>query len=251
MKALYLCDDTFFAETAKLCVNRGFGMEVQSFYDQSYEPTNPDAVASHQMAIKQIQNRSLHGPFGDLCAGSFDPMIREVTRVRYEGAVRVATALGISQIILHHGYVPGTSQPANWIKRFGQFWHDFLADKPANLRFYLENHLDQSPQLLADVVHEIDDPRVKVCFDIGHAHIYSKNGVVEWITRMNETIAYLHLHDNHGQSDEHLGLGDGTLPMLELLTAVEEMAPGAVWALEAKPERFQSSLDWLAVHHFL
>jgi sugar phosphate isomerase/epimerase len=251
MKAFYLCDDTQFAETAKKCVTRGFGMEIQSFYDPSYEPANPDAIALHQQAIAPIQKRSFHGPFCDLCTGSSDPMIREVTRVRYEGAVRVATSLGISQLVLHHGYVPGTNLPANWVKRFAKFWHDFLADKPPDLHFYLENHLDKSPQLLSEVIQAIDDPRVRVCLDIGHAHIYSKNGPIEWVTQMKDMIEYLHLHDNHGERDEHLGLGDGTLPLVDFFSALEELAPNAIWALEANPERFESSLDWLAKHRFL
>jgi sugar phosphate isomerase/epimerase len=52
-------------------------------------------------------------------------------------------------------------------------------------------------------------------------------------------------------TDEHLGLGEGNLPLQETLGALEEYSPKAVWALETDPKRFVSSLNWLADHQFI
>jgi sugar phosphate isomerase/epimerase len=251
MKAIFLCDDTKIKEVADLCIGSGKGIEVQSFYDPAYEAENPDAISRHRQVIAPISMRSFHGPFGDLCAGSFDAMVRDLARYRFEQAVHTADQLDIHRIILHHGYVPGTSLPANWINRCTAFWTDFLKEKPKTFQIHLENHLEQSPDILLELLSRIGDPRISACLDIGHVHCCAKADLVAWIVRMKESIGYVHLHDNHGLKDEHLGLGDGTIPMEAALNALVEHAPDAIWAIEAKPERLESSLEWLAKHRFV
>ena len=83
---------------ADVCRQHGYGIEIQSFLE-------PEKVPDLQRALGDLQPRSLHGPFGDLCAGSYDPMIREVTRHRFELAYRFARELECPDIILHHGLV--------------------------------------------------------------------------------------------------------------------------------------------------
>jgi sugar phosphate isomerase/epimerase len=250
MKALFLCDDTKVKEIAELCIGSGFGIEVQSFYDPSYEAENPDAVSLHEQLIAPISMRSLHGPFGDLFAGSFDPMVRDLARFRFEHAVSIALQLDIHRIILHHGYVPGTTPPTAWISRCTRFWTDFLNDKPQTIQIHLENHLEQSPDMLLELLSTVGDPRLSACIDIGHVHCCAKADIVAWIAQMKEAIGYVHLHDNHGLKDEHLGLGDGTIPLVEVLNALQEYSPDAIWALESIPDRLPSSLEWLAKHGY-
>jgi sugar phosphate isomerase/epimerase len=88
-----------------------------------------------------------------------------------------------------------------------EFWHDFLSDKDPNIRIHLENMLELDPELISDVVRSIDRANLDINLDIGHAHCNSNTPVIKWIERLGSQIGYVHLHDNHGQSDEHLGLG--------------------------------------------
>lgn len=55
---------------------------------------------------------------------------------------------------------------------------------------------------------------------------------LEWIDRCGDIIGHVHLHNNHGERDEHNNLPDGTLPIPEILAALEEKAPQAGWCLE-------------------
>ena len=139
-------------------------------------------------------------------------------------------ALDIPRIILHHGYVPHTSYPTGWLKRITQFWKELLADLPGEMQFHLENHLEHDPQLISNVIDSIGDSRVTVCLDIGHAHCHGRIPVEEWPQRLGARIGYVHLHDNHGESDEHLAFGEGTLDVAAVLTALEEYCPDAIWA---------------------
>lgn len=75
--------------------------------------------------------------------------------------------------------------------------------------------------------------------------------VVTWVETLRTHIGYVHLHDNHGESDEHLGLGLGTIPLDEVCQALQHYAPTAVWALETQVSDIESSLRWLEEHDFL
>lgn len=236
---------------AALCKASGHGIEVQAFYDPDLVKRDPGAVSVHRQAIEGIGLRSLHGPFGDLCPGSFDAMVREVARHRFELASHIAGQLGVSHVVFHHGYVPGTSSPSGWLSRATTFWMDFLEKRSSQVAFHLENMLEHDPALLSDVIAAVARPNLDLCLDIGHAHCNGKVPVLRWIERMGPQIGYAQLHDNHGAADEHLGLGEGSIPMVEVCHALREYAPRAIWAIEAQVARMEPSLRWLQENGFL
>jgi hypothetical protein len=45
-----------------------------------------------------------------------------------------------------------------------------------------------------------------------------------WLTVLKGHIGHLHLHDNDGNADQHLGLGQGTIPWDELWAFVRHRA---------------------------
>ena len=251
MKSIYVCDDCHPDKAVEFSREHGCGIEVQSFFDPKYILTIADAVEEHQRIIAGIAKRSLHGAFADLCAGSMDDEVRRVTRDRFEQSVAVADKLDIRRLILHHGYIPGTSPPDGWLKRYQTFWGEFLEDKPANMYFHLENVHESDPGLLGEIIATIDDERVGICLDIGHVHCHAKVDILNWIRQLNRKIEYVHLHDNHGEADEHLGLGQGTMSITEVCQALEEHAPDAIWALEVGPDNYEQSFGWLKEKGFI
>ncbi len=251
VKSLVLCDNTQVDEAAPLCISRECGIEVQAFYDPELTTRDPAAVAAHRQAIAPIELRALHGPFGDLCPGSFDPLVREVARNRLELAYQLAIQLECAHVILHHGYVPGTSSPSGWLRRSVDFWQEYLGAKSSAICFHLENMLELDPDLIADVVRAVGEPNLDICLDVGHAHCNSARPVVEWVERLGDLIGYVHLHDNNGERDEHLTLGAGTVPMEEVCQALLEYSPGAVWALEVEVPFLEQSHRWLQEHCLL
>jgi hypothetical protein len=47
---------------------------ILGHFDPDFIRRSPDAITLHRQAIEKIELRSLHGPLGDLCPGSFDSM---------------------------------------------------------------------------------------------------------------------------------------------------------------------------------
>jgi len=249
MQNLVLCDNCDITTVLSLAESKGLGIEIQSFYHPD-TLDNPDYDLEEHLNLLDGFNglRSMHGPFGDLCPGSFDPMVRQVTAHRIERALNIAEKLNVTRMVLHHGYVPNTSSPANWIKRSFSFWRDLLAKIPGDIHIHLENLFDEDPDILFELIQKLRDEKIGMCLDIGHAHAFSRLSAADWVHELADNITYVHLHDNHGTGDGHLPLGQGNLPLREVLDALESKAPDAIWAIEADASQ---SLAWLGRNGYL
>ena len=170
--------------------------------------------------------RSIHGAFYHLIPGAIDPLIRDATATRIRQAVGFAREMEAQHLILHHGYYARNQFDAGWLERSVTFWRDILGLVPDDLTVHLENTREVTPNLQQALIDQIDDPRLGVCLDIGKAHAYSLTPVIDWITALGERITCVHLHDNDGSADQHLPLGQGTIPLVETLTALEAHSPG-------------------------
>jgi sugar phosphate isomerase/epimerase len=220
-------------------------VEMQAFANPEHEVGTPEAVAQHRDAYGDIQPRALHGPFADLSMGSSDRLIRKVTYDRFQYAHQRAVDLGAAFLVLHHGYVPGTNTYGGWLRRSVKLWERFFEETDVQVEIFLENLLEEDPDLLMDVVEAVDRRQVRLCLDVGHAHCHSRVPVTDWIRKAGHLIGYVHLHDNHGRSDDHLALGAGAMPLDEICSALEEYCPDAVWALEVGPDNTAHSVFWL------
>jgi hypothetical protein len=76
MKHLLICDNTSPEKIVELCRSWQCGIEAQAFFH--YEALSSESlIAETRGQIRDLPLIAMHGPFGDLNAGSFDPLIRE------------------------------------------------------------------------------------------------------------------------------------------------------------------------------
>lgn len=251
MKEIVLCDNGEYLRVADLCEKFNLNVDIDAFHDPEYLNAYPNEIEKQLERYKNIKVCSIHGSFTDLCFGSKDSLIREATKNRFEYSYEISRKLGCKNIVLHHGYVPGTSYPPNWVKRSKIFWENFLRDKDAETVFYIENLLEHSPDLISEVASTVNDSRLSICLDIGHAHCNSKTSVLDWIKKLNKQIGFVHLHNNYGQQDEHLGFEKGTIDFLEICNALEKYAPNSIWGIETNTNDMESSIIWLIENNFL
>ena len=186
----------------------------------------------------------VHGPFTDMAPAAFDHIFREQTRLRLEQAAAATRKLGLDRMVVHSGYLPVIFDPQWHVKESIGFWQDYLEDKPADFRLYLENILDEEPERLLDIVEGVDDPRMKICLDVGHVNIASETPVTGWIEKLGPHIRHLHLHNNDGRRDQHAPFDEGTLDMKEILRAVDDHCPKET-TLTVESRRCHESIEWL------
>jgi sugar phosphate isomerase/epimerase len=154
---------------------------------------------------------------------------------------------GIDKIVYHSNYLAAMQTPDAWVSRKAAFWKEFLRDKPASLQVYIENFIDDTPDLLAQLCDSIGDPRLRICLDVGHAGANSPIRLSEWIDILGKRIGHVHLHNNDGLEDKHWPLGRGVLNIPVIIESLLEKADAPIFVLECN---LAESLRWLSQNQF-
>lgn len=234
------------AGAAELARREGLGLELTAF---AYAPNLEDA-AQFETAKAQLSGVArawLHAPFAELFPCAIDPLVRDVAKRRFRQTLDVAARLGISHLVVHAGFVPHVYFPEWFVEQSVNFWREFLRDAPETLCLALENVMEPSPEMLVEIVQQVDDPRLGLCLDVGHANSeVSRMPPLEWFAPMAPWLRHFHLHNNRGGDDLHAPLGEGTIPMAELLAAAQRLCPSASFTLESQD--CAASLRWLKEH---
>ncbi|EMG37500.1 sugar phosphate isomerase/epimerase [Desulfocurvibacter africanus PCS] len=199
--------------------------------------------------------RSAHLPFMDLRPGSTDPLILTATRDRLRRAMALARRYGAAHMIAHSGLPAGADQPfiESWLVRATATWSMLLREWPDHAPFYLENIYDPNPEPLCRLVDGLADQQAGLVFDAGHWHSFSggakRRDMRQWLERMGPRLRHLHLHDNSGAGDEHVGMGQGDIPWPELFGFLQEqgLTPGVTFEPHSR-EDFNQSLAFVAAH---
>lgn len=224
----------------------GLGVEVAEFCTAlNLDEGSAAADARARAAMEGVDRRTFHAPFSELCPAAIDPMVREVTHRRYDQAIERALAYGIHKVVIHSGYIPQVYSPAWFVPESIAFWRDYMSRLPADVTVCLENVMEPGPEILCDIAAGVDDPRFRLCLDVGHAgNMVSKTPPMEWIGPMAPWLGHVHIHNNDGVMDMHRPLGEGILDMTALLDALEVHCPGVTYAIE-NVLTAAKSVDWL------
>lgn len=219
----------------------GLGVELAQFcLAENMDKTPPDVQKSLDAAL-QMPRRVLHAPFAELCPAAIDPLVREVAKRRFLQAAALAKRYGAEKMVVHSGFIPLVYYPEWFAPQSAAFWREFLNDVDG-LTLCVENVMETSPDALRQIAEQVNDPRLRICFDVGHAFCQSGD-LAPWLDALAPYISHVHLHNNHGTFDEHLGLPDGTLDMAAVIRQLEALAPQATYTLEVRSAR--ASVEWL------
>jgi sugar phosphate isomerase/epimerase len=257
------------------------GLEIfctRSHFEYSMKPeirAMQDALEAHHLQLV-----SMHAPTSrDLSAmrESGTPLsICEVERVRrieamdeLKRVIDVADDLPYARLILHMGGARETADPRKRDAAFSTLEHLILHAHHAGVTICVENTTSEmgDPAYLRAFVDETRLTGLRFNFDIGHAHLSDfpeEERIEKSFSPLRELVSSVHLHDNHGEKDEHLPPYDGTidwptaiktlqfapqtsLPMvLELKEKTGSEAPSATEQLQAARkamDRFEKELS--------
>lgn len=211
-------------ELSSLCKEYQVGIELVDFSVGMNLDLGDAFLLQWKEKVRQMGNPplTLHGPFLDLNPTSYEPYIQRATKERYHQAYQAALALGARKIVYHTGRIPQICYIEGWSQRMADFWNAFLEEHSV-LSIAVENVFDESPKPIADFASQISAPNFSLCLDVGHAHCFSQDSVHTWLETLSPWLSHLHLHDNHGKRDEHLPIGDGSVPWKEILPAMQTL----------------------------
>jgi sugar phosphate isomerase/epimerase len=181
---------------------------------------------------------SLHSPTereGSLGRQSGVPnTVSEPERVRrleavdeVKRALEVAERIPFQYLIQHLGTSRDMADPRKFDAAFNSLEHLAIFAKQRGVTIALENTPGElgSPESLLQFIKETHLKDLKLCIDVGHAHM--ETGVASAFELMRERLVTTHIHDNRGEKDEHLLPYEGTIDWDALLgmlsTAPQEL----------------------------
>jgi len=220
-----------------------------------------------RLAEYGIQLASLHAPTernsGAGRSGGAPISISDPERIRrvdamdeVKRALEVAETIPFRYLIQHMATSRQPADPRALDAAFSSLEHLVLFAKQRGVVIAIENTPNEfgSPESLAQFVKETRLNDLRFCFDLGHAHI--GEGVAASFELMRDRIVTAHVHDNHGETDDHLLPFDGAIDWdaaLALLTGAPS-SPALVLELKERSpgvpslEQIRTAFDRLEKH---
>lgn len=195
---------------------------------------------------------TVHAPFSDLNIASFNARIRNASLEIIHETVELAAELGALVVTIHPGHCSPISvkNRAEYLrihreslKRIARWSEEY------GVKIGVEN-MPHFPILDAQncdrLMEIIEGVEMGVTFDVGHLNTTTKN-FDRFIKLFGDRIVHVHLHDNSGGRDEHLPIGEGTVPWIRVVPEL----PDVTWALEVSDlKSARRSLKFLRKLHW-
>jgi sugar phosphate isomerase/epimerase len=153
-------------------------------------------------------------------------------------ALEVAEQIPFHYFIQHLGHARDVADPRKLDAAFNSLEHLVIFAKERGVAIALENTPNElsAPASLRHFISETHLRDLRLCFDIGHAHI--EPGVAASFDAMRDLVVTTHIHDNHGDKDEHLLPFEGTIDWdaaLSSLAATPKPLPLVIELKEQSP----------------
>ncbi|MEN6330683.1 MAG: TIM barrel protein, partial [Smithella sp.] len=181
-----------------------------------------------------------HAPFMDLRPGALDDKIRRASIDRLKQVFDLIPYFHPLKIVCHPSFdrLYYVSCDEEWLDASTQTWLTLIAliDGETKTQIALENVYEREPSVLRRLFERLNSDRICFCFDTGHFNVFACTKLKVWLDELGKYLGHLHLHDNHGERDEHLPVGNGTFPFAGFFHALREINARPTITLEAHAE---------------
>ena len=168
---------------------------------------------------------SVHAPISDINIASLNERIREDSILEILTTAESAASLNIDTITIHPGLtsmaVPYLEEKAVEKAKKSLSSIDRISAE-YGVRIAVEN-MPSFPFMLGHTAEEMNDligmTNLGFCLDIGHANTTGQ--IDELIKTFRDRLVNVHIHDNNGEMDEHLTLGEGNIDFKRIIESLK------------------------------
>jgi sugar phosphate isomerase/epimerase len=219
-------------------------MKIQAEYveivDDGFHALNKQRVATlNDIGVSNGLKYSVHAPFADVNISSPSKPLLKAMLKRLEYSIMHAQALNSYLWVFHPGMKTGISlfyPNMAWLQNLKSVQKLAKASKEYGVPIAIENVPEPYPCLMKSVedfenFYAQMNENIGIVLDVGHTNI---NGQTESFLRTLESkIVHLHVSDNDGKSDQHLGVGRGTVDWRGLIMLLKESAYDGTVVIES------------------
>ncbi|MBP2674867.1 MAG: barrel protein, endonuclease family 2/xylose isomerase-like family [Deltaproteobacteria bacterium] len=226
-------------ETVRRLAESGVGPEIY-FSAPTLDALSPEEAGRTAETLRAagIRSLSFHAPFRDIWPGAQDEEARRLSVRRLAQAIALAPVFRPRGVVMHGGYFGWLFdfRADEWLESARRSFGELAeAAEKADTQLFVENVFDEAPDHLLRLREAVGSPRLGFCFDPGHANLFSAVPLHRWAEAFGEGMRLMHVHDNRGQRDDHLPVGEGTINFRGVLLAATDA--GARPILTVEPHR--------------
>ena len=186
--------------------------EMAEIYTECHDVFNFEAFDSFNLVY------TLHCPTTDINLASTIDKMREAGIEVIRDYISRASDIGAKRTIIHPGYYSDHTRKLSEemhkrsLSEISKFKDEYGVEISIENMFWPFSFLRKAEEYKGFL--EV----LPLTFDVGHAHL---NGEVKNFLLLKDRIVHVHLHDNKGESDEHLGLGKGKIDFSMVLPEIK------------------------------
>ncbi len=193
----------------------GWEVFAERYHSYDHKEEVCDALSTTDLELQ------LHAPLNDINIASLNPSIRRVSMNEVKKSIEMASMLDIEIVTVH----PGLYSP---LSRYMENASDFAKESLRELKEHSEEHgikiaLENLPEMWLTICNTVKETRefleevgLGFCLDIGHAYTAGElEGFLD-LSPIN-----VHVHDNIGEKDLHLKLGEGKIDLEKAIRSLK------------------------------
>ena len=184
-------------------------------------------------------NCTLHAPFHDMMPGAQDQHVLKATRDKLHRCFELIEIFKPRSVVCHLGYLDlvHSYDLEQWLDNSLDTWRELVViaeSQKAPVMF--ENTYEPGPEVHKMLLDALDSPSAGFCLDVGHLLSFAREEWQIWLTTLDKWLGQLHLHDNHGDRDEHLPVGKGSFDFTGLFAYLKTHEIKPIITLEPRSE---------------
>ncbi len=231
------------AEPFSAMIKRLASMETDyvEMVDDGLHTLNRKRVAVlNETAQNHDLRYTLHCPFADINIASPSKPMLKASLKRLKQSMEYAKELNAELFILHPGQKTGISPfypECDWQQQTQSIRELHETANHIGLRIAIENvpqkygSIMKTPEDFTRLYKDTALNGIGIVLDVGHANL--ERQTQRFLEQFPDKIAHLHLSDNMGEADEHLGIGYGKIDWQQLIIQLKKVRFNGIIMIES------------------
>ena len=220
--------ETTLEETLEFIENLGIDY-AELVHQFPSENINADILESYNLKY------SIHSPFMDVNIAALQDKSRLNSLKQIKDSINLANKINAEAVVIHPGLAPFLAnkyfldkvyeRANNSIKELGEYGRDLGVLATIENMPTFDGMLYNNMEDLHNLLTSLD---MSMTLDIGHANHsgYSPDQMIF------DSIKHIHIHDNFGDEDAHLALGEGSIELKYIVNNLEEKNYDGIYIIE-------------------
>ncbi len=209
------------------------GLEYAELVHQfPYENIDAELLESYNLKY------SIHSPFMDVNIASLQEKSRLNSIEQIKSSIDLANRIDAEAVVVHPGLMPFLARPFEdkvyetadkSIIELGEYGKDLSVNVTIENMPTFEGMIYQNMQDLDKLLTENE---MSMTLDIGHANHVGYSADEMYF----DSIKHIHAHDNFGDDDAHLALGEGSIDLKHIINTFESKNYDGIYIIEVNDE---------------